>query len=196
MLGHALANKGIDQFCHTVYSSDLSRARDTARAALSAFGSKGEAFAIQLDTRLRERSLGLFQGLTAAQCDQEHRAAWRTFNKGACRAELDSAGAIGVEDDEELQARALAALSDIVVKHAGETVVVVSHGGWIHAALACCAAQEAVPHIGNGSISTLILSADCRGWMKSGPENSHIRVGAAKGNVDMIGICGTVRSGK
>lgn len=106
MLGARLAHMPIANLCRTIYSSDLSRARDTAFAVANALQEEGLTCMLKTDARFRERSLGPFQGLTATECDQQHKAAWRAYRLGASREELDAVGARGVEDDEELASRA------------------------------------------------------------------------------------------
>ena len=189
MLGTAVADRRIGNLARIMYSSDLSRARDTAAAVMSALQASGQCadpISLTTDPRLRERALGPFQGLTARQCDQQHREAWRAFNCGSSRAMLDQAGAAGVEDNEQLGARASAALQEIAARHCGETVILVSHGGFIHTAVTSCTDEGDVPHIGNGSITTLELARDGRGWLVAGPADAHIRVGVAGANADVV----------
>jgi probable phosphoglycerate mutase len=98
-----------------IYSSDLSRARQTAEAVAAFHGLE-----VRLDRRLRERSFGSWEGLTREEIpDHAHRPE-------------------DAEPDDEVRERVLEAVQAIADEHPGETVLVVSHGGalntlWHHA---------------------------------------------------------------
>jgi broad specificity phosphatase PhoE len=93
-----------------IYSSDLSRARATAEAVAASHG-----LDVRLDPRLRERSFGSWEGLTREDV--------------AARPEDRHDG----ETDDEVRERVLAAVRSIAAAHAGEQVLVVSHGGALNA---------------------------------------------------------------
>jgi|APDOM4702015191_1054821.scaffolds.fasta_scaffold06847_2 probable phosphoglycerate mutase len=63
----ALALALADEPIHELWSSDLDRARDTA-VHLAELSSQR----VRIDTRLRERHFGVFQGLTFAQAKERH----------------------------------------------------------------------------------------------------------------------------
>jgi broad specificity phosphatase PhoE len=111
----------------TIISSDLRRAADTA-AALGTLTGLG----ISYDERLRETHAGEWQGLSFAQIDEqfpEGNAAWRGGDP-----EVRAGGA---ENRLDVGRRMLAAVTEAVERTAaGDTLVVVSHGGSIRAALA------------------------------------------------------------
>jgi len=95
-----------------VVSSDLVRAVDTARPLADLLG-----LPVHLDPRLRERSLGRWEGLTRDEVDRmfpEEYAHWLAGRED-CQA--------GSEPRSALADRAAAALADTV----GETVVLVTH---------------------------------------------------------------------
>ena len=99
-----------------IYSSDLSRARDTAEEVAAAKG-----LPIRLDARLRERHFGSWEGLTREDVTERYPG---ERHDG--------------ESDEDVRARVLAAIDAITTAHPGEQVLVVSHGGalnslWHHA---------------------------------------------------------------
>ncbi len=108
-----------------VVSSDLRRARHTARPVARALG-----LAVVVDPRLREVDVGAWEGLTPAEAEEafpDEYAAWRSGEEIARR---------GGESTPEAGARAAAA----IVGHAGEldadrALVVVSHGLVLNAAL-------------------------------------------------------------
>lgn len=110
-----------------IISSDLRRAADTA-AALAGLSSMDVSY----DVRLRETDAGEWQGLSFAAIDEQFaddNAAWRGGDP-----EVRAGGA---ENRIEVGQRMLAAVTDAVARIApSETLVVVSHGGAIRAALA------------------------------------------------------------
>jgi probable phosphoglycerate mutase len=102
-----------------VYSSELTRARLTAEPFAARLG-----LDINLDTRLRERSFGVFEGLTQDEIVARHPEGFRRWR------ERDPAWAIDEgESGRQLIDRVLSALHDITQRHPGESVAVVTHGG-------------------------------------------------------------------
>jgi len=102
-----------------VYSSDLARAHQTARAIAAAQG---------LDVRshpgLRERHFGVFQGKTWTELEVEEpeaTQAWRT--------RVPEFAPAGGENLLQLRERIAAALDEIAAGHADEQIVIVAHGG-------------------------------------------------------------------
>jgi broad specificity phosphatase PhoE len=108
-----------------VVSSDLRRARHTARPVARALG-----LAVVVDPRLREVDVGSWEGLTqaeAAEAFPEDYAAWRAGEEVARG---------GGESTPEAGARAAAAMVDHAADLDGEQVlIVVSHGLVLNAAL-------------------------------------------------------------
>ena len=102
-----------------VYSSDLARARQTALPLAAALGQE-----LRVDPRLRERGFGLFEGSTYT----EAQANWPT--EYAIWQRRDPKHAVpGGESFLETRARVLQCFDEIVRRHAGRTVAVVTHGG-------------------------------------------------------------------
>jgi probable phosphoglycerate mutase len=117
-LGLALREQTID----AVYSSDLLRARQTAQAVID-HGPQAN-LPLRLDALLRERSFGVFEGLTWEQIKQrwpDQSERWRTRD-----AEF---GAEGGETLGDFYQRSIAALSRIAAAHPGQTIAIVTHGG-------------------------------------------------------------------
>lgn len=114
-LGEVLAGESVD----VVYSSDLGRARETAAAAAAALGHP-----VQLDPGLRERSFGVFQGQTW----QEIAERWPDYSERWRRRDPDF-GAEGGETLQEFYARSVSAVERVLQRHAGQTVLIVTHGG-------------------------------------------------------------------
>ncbi|MEK8030716.1 histidine phosphatase family protein [Ideonella sp. DXS29W] len=114
-LSEAMADEGLD----AIVSSDLLRARDTAKAVADRTG-----LPLATDTGLRERHFGVFQGHTYAEVEQrwpEESARWR-------RREPD----FGAEGGETLQGfydRCVATAERLARAHPGRTLLLVTHGG-------------------------------------------------------------------
>lgn len=138
-----------------VYSSDLSRARDTAEAIAHAGGLPG----VVTDAALREADFGAWQGMTV---DEVHAA----YPREAALWWADSVEyrPEGGERLEEMAARAVRFLRDLLPRREGEAIAVVSHGGPIKAMVCYTlgAPVSAFRHIrvGNCSISTLRHTPD------------------------------------
>jgi probable phosphoglycerate mutase len=101
-----------------LYSSDLGRAHQTARCIADATGHE-----IVADTGLRERHFGIFEGLTNNEIKLNHPDLYEHFARRDphfCMPDGESAA--------QFMQRCVGALERIAGRHAGETVVVVSHG--------------------------------------------------------------------
>ncbi|PPB47030.1 histidine phosphatase family protein [Arthrobacter agilis] len=110
-----------------IISSDLRRAADTAAALATATN-----LPVSYDKRLRETDAGLWQGLSFAQIDEQF-----TQDNAAWRGGDPEVRAGGAENRLEVGARMLEAVQDAIGRVApAQTLVVVSHGGAIRAALA------------------------------------------------------------
>lgn len=118
-LGQRLA---LEKFA-ALYSSDLGRARHTAELITA-----GTKLPIVVDARLRERGLGVFEGLTSADITVKFPEETRRYFSGDPN--------YVVPKSESLLGRfkiGLECLNQIVEKHRGSTVVAVTHGGMIQA---------------------------------------------------------------
>jgi len=102
-----------------LYSSDLGRAFQTAELIASATG-----HAIITDPRLRERHLGIFQGLSGEEIQRRFPAEYKLHRTVGPTYVIP-----GGESVEQQVARNIAYLTELAGKHAGETLVVVTHGG-------------------------------------------------------------------
>lgn len=106
-------------------SSDLRRARDTAEALALVAG-----VAVTEDPRLRETYGGTWQGLTVGEIRSLDAQAYELWRSGA------DVPAGGAETRTEVAARVTPAILDALEPvPAGETLVVVTHGGSARAAL-------------------------------------------------------------
>ena len=102
------------------YCSDLVRARQTAAAAGRLLG-----LAPVFEPDLRERHYGAFQGLTYDEARERFPDAYARFTAR----EPGFAFPEGGESLAGFAARIRAALERIAARHAGQTVLIVSHGG-------------------------------------------------------------------
>lgn len=104
---------------HAVYSSDLARARQTATPLAARAG-----LALRIDSGLRERHFGDFEGLSFAQIEQrwpEQALRWR-------RREPDF-GPGGGEVLRDFRARVVATVERLARAHRGQCIALVTHGG-------------------------------------------------------------------
>ncbi|MBI3043532.1 MAG: histidine phosphatase family protein [Betaproteobacteria bacterium] len=101
-----------------LYSSDLSRARDTASAI-----AEHTSRAVVTDPRLQERRFGIFEGLTADEIVARYPGEHARFASRDPDYEVP-----GGESARGFMQRCLGCLSEIAGRHPGEEVVVVTHG--------------------------------------------------------------------
>lgn len=97
-----------------IYTSPLIRAKKTAEI----ISVSKPGVSLQEDNRLREFGGGLIEGTTEIERLEKWGSLWR---------EMD----LGVEPDEEIISRGMAFVEDMKAAHAGQRVLVVSHGGFI-----------------------------------------------------------------
>jgi probable phosphoglycerate mutase len=105
-----------------IYSSDLARARETADIVGERLGLR-----VRLDSRLRERSFGSWEGRTWEELEVDESEDLGRWMAG------DSHGPDDAEPYEEFSARIESFLDEVVLRHPAERVLVVGHGGSIRA---------------------------------------------------------------
>ncbi|MEF3304777.1 histidine phosphatase family protein [Paenibacillus sp. GYB003] len=128
-----------------VYSSDLSRALETARKAAETKG-----LDVTTDVRLREVFLGEIEGTT----EEERVSKW-----GPRWKELE----LGEESRDAVGERGLQALGEYAGKHPGKRILVVSHGGWIISTLKKLVPQlDTAAILRNTSVTLVRLAEDGR----------------------------------
>ena len=120
-LGERLRNEGIT----ALYSSPLSRTMETA-------GIVGRHCALSIDTRdgLREISHGRWEGLTRREVEAQYRAEYASWEEDPFTFAPE-----GGESGVAVLARALPVIREIVTRHPGERVLVVSHKATIRIVL-------------------------------------------------------------
>lgn len=115
----ALARRLADESFAALYSSDLGRARETAERIAARTHHQ-----VILEPDLRERNLGILQGLIRAEAQVLHPeiyTRYRTFDPDCVIP--------GGENAQHFITRVMAAFSTIADRFPGGTVVVVTHGG-------------------------------------------------------------------
>jgi len=120
----ALGKRLVRERFDAIYSSDLMRAFHTARMAVP-----DPDQTIIKDRRLRERHLGVLQGLTGEEAMASQSTAWKAFKSRDPDLELAGGESLG-----EFSRRVVGFVEAILQAHAGERVLVVTHGGVLDAA--------------------------------------------------------------
>lgn len=115
----AKAIKAINLQFDVLYTSDLQRAAKTANAIETLFNTKAIA-----DSALRERHLGVLQGVSTAEAPQFDAELWKNHLSRDIHEELR-----GGESIAQFAQRIHQALEKIRQQHLGKTILLVSHGG-------------------------------------------------------------------
>jgi probable phosphoglycerate mutase len=102
-----------------IYASDLQRAWRTAQIA---FGDQPGA--VLPAPTFRERNYGVFQGLTVPEAHIAHPEAHRHYSVRSLDYNFESG-----ESLRDFAARVMAGFNELVTRHAGETLALVTHGG-------------------------------------------------------------------
>ncbi len=150
------------------YSSDLSRAYETARAVAEAHG-----LAVTRDPRLREMGLGVWENVPWGDIAWREPEQLRYFGNDPARWTIP-----GREPFEALQDRMEEALLEIAGRHPGQTVLCASHGMAIRSLLARLlqvpsAEIRRVPHADNTAVA-LLLAQDGRLRPEFYNDSSHL----------------------
>ena len=114
-LGELMKNVSFDH----IYSSDSLRARQTAEAITQYSG-----HTLQFDQRIREKNLGVFEGLTSTEAKERHPEVYRLFKTAGANYVIDEG-----ESTQQLLERALEFIEEIRLRHPQKRVVMVTHGG-------------------------------------------------------------------
>jgi probable phosphoglycerate mutase len=124
-LARALAAEQLD----AVVSSDLQRAMQTAQA-VAAFHA---GVTLQTDAQLRERAYGVFEGMLYQDIQDEYPADFSLWQARDIDAVMPH-GERMAESFRQFYDRVTGALRDVALRHAGQTVAVVAHGGVLECA--------------------------------------------------------------
>ena len=115
----AMARGLADERFAALYSSDLQRAMQTAAATAST-----HQLAIRREPLLRERHFGVLQSMTAEEARVRHPEASQRLAVRDTEYAFDDGESLAI-----FEQRIRAYLSELFRRHAGETVLVVTHGG-------------------------------------------------------------------
>ena len=102
-----------------LYCSDSGRARKTAEAISKYTGHK-----LNFDKRLREKNLGIFEGLTSEEARERYPETFKLFKTAGANYVIDEG-----ESTQQLLDRALEAIEKIRIRHPQKVAVLVTHGG-------------------------------------------------------------------
>jgi probable phosphoglycerate mutase len=143
-----------DEPVSAVYTSDLVRARDTARAIADATGN-----ALQAHKGLRERSFGALQGKTFAEIE----AAWPEQSR-RWRQRDPLWTPQGGESLLDLRKRITQTAAELAGRHVGEQIVLVAHGGVLDVLYRTATGQDLQAprnwNLGNAAINRLLWTPD------------------------------------
>lgn len=109
------------EFSH-LYSSDLGRAHQTAKAIAERSGHD-----IITDERLRERKYGIFEGHSPSELASKYPDIYREY-----RQRKTDYAVPGGESSKAVLDRLIACIDEIAERHNGDAYVIVSHGGVIN----------------------------------------------------------------
>ncbi len=115
----ALAQRLTRETFTALYCSDLGRAVQTATEIADLTGHE-----IVTDSRLRERSLGMFQGLSGEEIKAKHPEEYKLHRTLGPNYVIP-----GGESVRQQVERNVTCLNELASKHQGEQIVVVTHGG-------------------------------------------------------------------
>jgi 2,3-bisphosphoglycerate-dependent phosphoglycerate mutase len=150
-VGHALSGEQLA----AIYSSDLARAHDTARAI-----SEAARIPVVAHPGLRERRFGLFEGKTFDEIHQtwpDHALNWKKRIPEWTPPE-------GGESLLQLRERVSRTVSDMASRHHGEQIAVVAHGGVLDTLYRIATGQEVNSprtwQLPNGAINRLLWTPE------------------------------------
>lgn len=141
---YVLAHYPIDR----IYSSDLCRARDTARPVAEAL-----CLPIIEEKGLRELDVGEWEGLPIARVAEEYPDSFALY-----KANIGLARPDGGESYPEMAQRVAATFAKIAEENEGKTILVATHGGVVRT-LRCAwlgipkEEYHTIPHVPNASIT-------------------------------------------
>lgn len=118
---HAIAARLSKQAFHALYSSDLGRAMRTAEIIASVCGKP-----VTCDTGLRERNMGIFQGLTVEEMHKKFPNERRDYEHIGFEYVVPQG-----ESAKQRTERSLNVMTAIAERHPDEIIVVVTHGGFL-----------------------------------------------------------------
>jgi broad specificity phosphatase PhoE len=158
-----------------IYASDLQRALQTAAIL-------GDVLGVPLipEVGWREMDIGTWSGLTTAEVIARYAAEWERLRAGE---DLPRGGG---ETFAQFQGRILQCVRRLIERHAGEQVVVVTHGGAVRALLLHCRGLDMsqfrqIDKIGNTGVSEVTFLPTGEATIHSVNDTTHL---------DRLPLCG------
>lgn len=174
----AQALKDINLGFDVLYTSDLKRAADTANAVVELFGVEA-----QVDSALRERNFGALQGLSITEAPLLRPDIWQAHIARDLDHDLE-----GGESIQQFSLRIRNALDGIQKRHAGKTILVVSHGGTLDMMYRIASNQslsaQRIVSVPNASLNW-ISHEESSGWVVDQWADTRHLKGSALENVDL-----------
>lgn len=174
----AQALKDINLGFDVLYTSDLKRAVDTANAVVELFGVEA-----QVDSALRERNFGALQGLSITEAPLLRPDIWQAHIARDLDHDLE-----GGESIQQFSLRIRNALDGIQKRHAGKTILVVSHGGTLDMMYRIASNQslsaQRIVSVPNASLNW-ISHEESSGWVVDQWADTRHLKGSALENVDL-----------
>jgi probable phosphoglycerate mutase len=125
---------------------------------------------------LREQNFGVVDGMRVADIQQQHAEAWAQWVRFDADYAFD-----GGESARQFHARVMAALHDIVLRHADQTLVVVTHGGVLdmvyrtaHGLLLSGPRQAVIPNAGINRVQLAIVDASLQVQIDDWADTQHL----------------------
>jgi broad specificity phosphatase PhoE len=151
-----------------MYTSDLSRAAQTAEILAAALGMRPAP-----ELAWREMDIGVWSGLTTAEVIARHAVEWERLRAGE---DLPRGGG---ETFAQFQARLVRGAWRLLEKHAGEDVAIVTHGGAVRAFLLSCrklpmSQFREIDKIGNTGLSEVTIFANGEAVIHSVNDTRHL----------------------
>jgi len=163
----ALGKRFKDEAFDAFYVSDLGRALKTAELM-----GEAQEFDFTRDPRLRERDLGVMQGLTTAEMRERCPDVFDAFrNEGSDYVVPEG------ESFRQFHDRCIEALEDYAERHVGERVLLVTHGGVLGAVFryVTCLPLEAPRRFALLNCSVNVVEKTSEGWsMRQWGDVSHL----------------------
>ena len=150
-LGEYVASGSLGEIS-AVYTSDLARAEQTALAISERLG-RGAPVSMK---DFREKKLGVIEGLTLEEAAVREPEAYERWRKGK--------GCPGAEDKSLVDARIKRGLDEILNKHKGQKVLLVTHGGILNSIHKLLTGTKFPGKIPNTSKSTIKKDEEDKQW--------------------------------
>lgn len=147
-----LGNRLIDEKIDVIYTSDLTRAYNTAEIISNKINKP-----LVVNETIREINFGLWEGLTIEEIKNLYKDEYSTWIK-----EPEKLNIQGFENLISLQKRAINAVNEIILENLGKNIAIVSHGAILKTMILGLLGID-ISHYKNISLSNVSLSIiECR----------------------------------